>query len=55
MGRVLFSAVPAGLVVLSNPTKDLRPGLSSAVPAGLSLAACGASGAYPQNRTVPES
>jgi hypothetical protein len=28
-------AVPAGLVVLSNPTQDWRPGLSSAVPSGL--------------------
>src|ERR1700736_1963398 len=35
--RGLFPAVPAGLVVLSNPTQDWRPGLNSAVPAGLSF------------------
>jgi hypothetical protein len=32
--RGLFPAVPAGLVVLANPTQDYRPGLSSAVPTG---------------------
>jgi hypothetical protein len=32
-----ISAVPPGLGRPSNPTQDQRPGLSSAVPAGLSL------------------
>ena len=31
----LLSAVPTGLVGLSDPTQDCRPGLLSIVPAGL--------------------